>query len=109
MTGGEIFVPKIPSTTIIDLAEAIAPDASLDIIGVRPGEKLHEEMISENDAFRTFVLNDRYVIAPLLANWQSSALPSGSMKVPEGFSYSSDANDWFLDVHEIRALLDSQT
>jgi UDP-N-acetylglucosamine 4,6-dehydratase len=108
MVGGEIFVPKIPSTTITDLAEAIAPEASLNVVGVRPGEKLHEEMISENDAHRTYVLEDRYVIAPLIADWQSSTLPVGAAKVPDGFSYRSDTNSWFLDVHEIRALLDNQ-
>ena len=105
MAGGEIYIPRIPSTTITDLAEAIAPGAEIDVVGIRPGEKLHEEMISENDAHRTFALDDRYVIAPLVADWDASTLPAGVRPVPDGFAYRSDSNDWFLNVDEIRALL----
>jgi len=107
MAGGEIYVPRIPSTTITDLAEAIAPGAEIDIIGIRPGEKVHEEMISANDAHRTFCLDDRYIITPLISEWDTSKLPSGARPVADGFAYRSDTNDWFLDIHEIRALLDS--
>ena len=107
MQGGEIFVPRIPSTTITDLAEAIAPGAEIDVVGIRPGEKLHEEMISENDAHRTYRFENHYVIAPLIADWSAEAARSQGTLVPEGFSYRSDTNDWFFDVSEIRRLLDS--
>lgn len=107
MHGGEIFVPRIPSTTITDLAEAIAPDATIDVVGIRPGEKLHEEMISENDAHRTYRFDNHYVIAPSLADWSSTSDYSNGNLVEEGFSYRSDSNDWFFNVEEIRTLLDS--
>lgn len=109
MLGGEIFVPRIPSTTITDLARAIAPEAHIEIVGIRPGEKLHEEMISENDAHRTFALDDRYVIAPVLAGWAPSLLPSDAKSVPENFSYRSDTNEWFLTIEEIRSLISSSS
>ena len=105
MCGGEVFIPRIPSTTISDLAMAIAPEANIEVIGIRPGEKLHEEMISENDAHRTYRLPDRYVIAPLLAEWDENDLIAGADLVADNFSYRSDTNEWFLNVEEIQALL----
>ena len=105
MTGGEIFVPRIPSTTIIDLAAAIAPDAEIDVVGVRPGEKLHEEMISEDDARRTFAFDDHYVIAPLLNEWTGGNRWEVGKQLPEGFSYRSDTNDQWLGPDEIRKLV----
>lgn len=107
MSGGEIFVPRIPSTTILDLAKAIAPDAEIDVVGIRPGEKLHEEMISENDARRTFCFDDRYVIAPVLAVWNSDAIWTKGTELPEGFAYRSDSNDRWLNIGQIRELLAS--
>lgn len=107
MSGGEIFVPRIPSTTILDLAKAIAPDAQIDVVGIRPGEKLHEEMVSENDARRTFRFDDRFVIAPVLAGWESEASWTKGSALADGFSYRSDSNDQWLDVDQIRALLAS--
>lgn len=104
MHGGELFVPRIPSTTITDLARAIAPDAELKIVGIRPGEKLHEEMISEDDARRTFAFDDHYVIAPLLANWTTTRFAEGT-PVGDGFAYRSNTNDQWLDVQQIRDLL----
>lgn len=104
MYGGEIFVPRIPSATILDLAKAVAPSASLEIIGIRPGEKLHEEMISENDARRTYVFDDHYVIAPMLESWAASPVSLTGKLAPEGFSYSSDTNDQWLNVEQIREL-----
>lgn len=107
MQGGEIFVPRIPSTTIVDMARVIAPDAELDVVGIRPGEKLHEEMISEDDARRTFAFDDYFVIAPVLSAW-ADALPQTTGKaVPEGFAYRSDTNDRWLDVEGLRELLDA--
>jgi UDP-N-acetylglucosamine 4,6-dehydratase len=109
MFGGEIFVPRIPSATILDLAKAIAPDASLEIIGIRPGEKLHEEMISENDARRSYVFDDHYVIAPMLESWSESPVFASGKLVPEGFSYCSDTNDQWLSVDQIRELANTPT
>ena len=107
MSGGEIFVPRIPSTTILDLAEAIVPGAEIEVIGIRPGEKLHEEMISENDAHRTYRFDDHYVIAPTMANWGREDMYASGDRVADDFSYCSDTNDWFFSVAEIRELLAS--
>jgi len=105
MTGGELFVPRIPSMSVVDLARAIAPDAELDVVGIRPGEKLHEEMISEDDARRTYAHDDHYVIAPVMSGWQSARDFSADKLVPEGFAYRSDTNDEWLDVDSLRALI----
>ena len=107
MQGGEIFVPRIPSTTITDLATAIDPAAKIEIVGIRPGEKLHEEMISENDAHRTYRYKDHFVIAPMFAGWGSVPDYSDGELVDEGFSYQSDSNDWYLNIDEIKELLAS--
>jgi UDP-N-acetylglucosamine 4,6-dehydratase len=109
MFGGEIFVPRIPSATLLDLAKAIAPNATLEIIGIRPGEKLHEEMISENDARRSYVFDDHYVIAPMLDSWSESPVFATGTLVPEGFSYCSDTNDQWLTVDQIRELANTPT
>lgn len=107
MIGGEIFVPRIPSTLVTDLATAIDPSAKLKVVGIRPGEKLHEEMISEHDAFRTFALSDRYVVAPVFdASQHDFNYPNGTLVEP-GFSYRSNTNDWILSIEEIRDLLSS--
>ena len=103
MQGGEIFVPKIPSVHITELARAIAPNATLKIIGIRPGEKLHEEMISIDDARRTLDLGDRFVIQPEFGWWRNRHAAARPMQ--EGFAYTSDTNDQWLDAEGIRALL----
>jgi len=103
MNGGELYVPRIPSMKVTDLAEAIAPGAPLVEIGIRPGEKLHEEMISSEDARRTFAQPTRYIVPPTLAEW-GFIDPVGDL-VPDGFSYSSDTNDQWLSVEDIRALM----
>ncbi len=104
MRGGELFVPKIPSMRVTDLAAAVAPEARLDYIGIRPGEKLHEEMISLDDARRTIDIGDRYVIQPEFDWWGNAHLEGEP--VPEGFAYTSDRNDTWLDVSALRAMLD---
>lgn len=104
MHGGELFVPRIPSLRIVDLAEAIAPGAELTEIGVRPGEKLHEEMISVDDARRTVLAGDRYVVMPSVGDWGFEP-PADARPVPEGFAYHSDTNDQRLSVEDIRGLL----
>lgn len=103
MDGGELYVPRIPSMRVTDLAKAIAPDAELVEVGIRPGEKLHEEMISGEDARRTIRLTDRYVVAPTLAEWTFRA-PAGE-PLPEGFAYTSDTNDLWLAIDDLRAMI----
>jgi len=105
MHGGELFVPKIPSMRIVDLARAIAPEARLDIIGIRPGEKLHEQMISVDDARRTVDAGTFYVIKPDVDWWDGSAWADVS-PVPEGFSYTSDTNRDWLTLEQLRAMID---
>jgi UDP-N-acetylglucosamine 4,6-dehydratase/5-epimerase len=104
MTGGELFVPRIPSMRITDLAEAIAPGAPTINIGLRPGEKIHEEMISVEDSRRTVRQADRYVVQPTLAMWGGYKEATGE-PVAEGFSYSSDTNDEWLTIDDLRALI----
>ncbi|MEQ9490357.1 MAG: UDP-N-acetylglucosamine 4,6-dehydratase (inverting) [Alphaproteobacteria bacterium] len=106
MQGGEIFVPKIPSMRVTDVADVIAPGIPQKVIGIRPGEKLHETMITEDDARTTVSVGDRYVIEPSWAGWdRHSLLEQGGDAVPEGFRYSSDANSDWLDADGLKALL----
>jgi len=94
MSGGELYVPRIPSMRIIDLAQAIAPGAKMTEIGMRPGEKLHEEMISEDDSRRAIQLGNRYVVTPVVAEWGFST-PVGKA-MPDGMAYRSDTNDLWM-------------
>lgn len=109
--GGEIFIPKIPSYRILDVAEAIAPGVSTNIVGIRPGEKLHEEMITVTDALSTVEFDNYYVILPATPLWDvekfigESATNAGKMVAPD-FHYESGSNPDFLTVEEIRALAD---
>lgn len=105
MQGGELYVPRIPSMKIVDLAQAIAPGAKMHEIGLRPGEKLHEEMISAEEGRRTLRLGeDRYVLQPDLATWGYIA-PDHGVAVPAGFHYTSDLNDqWFGGEEMIKIL-----
>ncbi|HEY3007193.1 MAG TPA: UDP-N-acetylglucosamine 4,6-dehydratase (inverting) [Micromonosporaceae bacterium] len=105
MQGGELFVPRIPSARILDLVEAVAPDATTHEIGIRPGEKLHEEMIAPDDSRRTIRSQDRYVVQPTFASWGYRP-PAGCEQVSDGFAYQSDSNDQWLSVQQLRALLD---
>ena len=104
MDGGELYVPRIPSMKLTDLAEAIAPGSELVEIGIRPGEKMHEEMISVDDGRRSLRMENRYVITPALAEW-TFRIPAGSEPVPDGFAYSSDTNDLWLTIPELRNML----
>lgn len=104
MHGGELFVPKIPSTDIVTLARAMAPECEHEIIGIRPGEKLHELMIGEDDARRTRDMGSYYVVQPDFPWWDRTRLEDGS-NVPDGFSYRSDTNPEMLSVEEIREVL----
>jgi UDP-N-acetylglucosamine 4,6-dehydratase/5-epimerase len=105
MHGGELFVPKLPSMRVTDLAAALAPDARLEPVGIRPGEKLHEEMISIDDARRTVDAGPFFVLLPD-ADWWDDAHWSDAQAVPAGFRYASDVNDRWLTVDELRTLAD---
>lgn len=106
MLGGEIFIPRIPSMRIVDLAAAIAPGLPLTVVGIRPGEKLHEVMITEDDARDTVALPDRFVIEPSLHFWEQfrKTIP-GATALPGDFRYASNTNDEWMDVGTARALL----
>ncbi|MDZ5606281.1 UDP-N-acetylglucosamine 4,6-dehydratase (inverting) [Bacillus pseudomycoides] len=104
MKGGEIFVPKIPSMKVTDLAKAIAPECKIEIVGIRPGEKLHEAMITEDDARHTLEFNNYYVIYPEF-NWWDSANTAKGKPLPEGFSYTSDKNKQWLTIDDLRNLI----
>lgn len=104
--GGEIFVPKIPSSTIGTLASALAPELPQKVVGIRPGEKLHEIMVPEDDGRSTVEVEDRYVILPAGADQlKDDWLENGARDVPEGFAYSSDQNDEVLDEISILEML----
>ncbi len=102
MEGGEVFVPKIPSTKVVDLARAIAPEAEIEIIGIRPGEKLHEDLLSDDEARHSIELDSMYVVQPAEASWFGYSWQSKGKTLPEGFSYTSDNNTEWLDVEGIR-------
>lgn len=104
MHGGEIFVPKIPSMNIMDLAKAIAPECKTEIVGIRPGEKLHEAMIMEDDARHTLEYDTHYVIQPEFPFWSKQFAESGK-ELPEGFEYTSDKNSEWLTMEEIKRLI----
>jgi UDP-N-acetylglucosamine 4,6-dehydratase len=101
MEGGEVFVPKIPSTKIVDLAQAIVPNAKIEIIGIRPGEKVHEVLISEDEARNTVEREDMYIVKPPETLWERGLEYDGK-PLPDGFRYSSDTNSQWLGVEEIR-------
>jgi UDP-N-acetylglucosamine 4,6-dehydratase len=105
MHGGEIFVPKIPSMKVTDLAKAIAPDATIEIVGIRPGEKLHESMITEDDTRHTREFDTYYVIQPEFPWWKEGYSNYGK-SLPEGFKYTSDKNTKWLSVEELRTLVE---
>jgi UDP-N-acetylglucosamine 4,6-dehydratase len=107
MAGGEIFVPKIPSMNIIDLAKAIAPDCLTEEVGIRPGEKLHETLITEDDA-RCAVEHDGYYVIqpdPQTALFRRQESAAGGRPCPEGFSYASDTNPRRLSLEELRRIV----
>ena len=109
--GGEIFVPNIPSYRILDVAKAIAPDAEIQIVGIRPGEKLHEEMITSSDSYNTVDLGRYFAILPSQDMVKLNAYLNqfDCERVPEGFSYNSGSNEEFLSVAQIRTLIEAET
>lgn len=112
MWGGELFIPKIPSYRVVDVATAIAPDAEQRVVGIRPGEKLHEEMITETDSMSTVEFDKYYVILPSFKIWDIGQFMETSSEAPGhmceyGFQYNSGTNEDFLGVEEIRGLIES--
>jgi UDP-N-acetylglucosamine 4,6-dehydratase len=107
MEGGEVYVKKIPSMNICDIARVVAPEAKHDIIGIRPGEKLHEQMIGAEDAPHTFEYPEHFKILPAIYNWSASlARIKDGKPVPEGFTYSSDNNKEWMTEGELAAWVD---
>lgn len=105
MRGGEVFVPKIPSMRVVDLAKAVAPEAEIEFIGIRPGEKLHEILISRDESRSTVELDDMYVIKPMEAFWFGGSWPEQGEPVPDGFRFYSAENPEWLDVEEIQEII----
>jgi UDP-N-acetylglucosamine 4,6-dehydratase/5-epimerase len=101
MQGGEVFVPRIPSMRVRDMADALAPDASRRIVGIRPGEKLHEVLITEDESRNAVAFDDYFAIYPSFPFWRRADYPKGD-ELPPGFRYSSDNNDQQLDADQIR-------
>ena len=105
MHGGEIFVPKIPSMKLLEMAQAIAPDCQIDCVGIRPGEKLHEVLVSEDEARNTTETSDMFVIQPAHAWWRRENWKDG-VPLAEGFRYASDANSQWLSAQQLYALVE---
>ena len=103
MRGGEIYVKKIPSMKIVDIARAINPDAKFEIIGIRPGEKIHEQMIGEEDSYTTFEYNQHYKILPQINDWSKDhkRIKNGK-KVDEGFVYNSFNNSSWMTISQLK-------
>jgi UDP-N-acetylglucosamine 4,6-dehydratase len=107
MVGGELFVPKIPSMNMMDLAKAIAPECKTEIIGIRPGEKLHEVMVPKDDAHRTIEYDDKYIIKSDFRFFDHRFNSNGGKPVPEDFEYNSGTNPWKLTIEEAREMIES--
>ncbi len=108
MEGGEIYVKKIPSMKVTEVASTLAPDATQDVVGIRPGEKLHEQMISEEDSYYTYEYPDHFKILPSINNWnESAARIKDGRKVAEGFCYTSDNNTEWMSQDELNAWIDA--
>jgi UDP-N-acetylglucosamine 4,6-dehydratase/5-epimerase len=105
--GGELYVPKIPSYRITELAEAIGPECEKPVVGIRPGEKIHEEMITASDSFTTYDIGKYYAILPQVPRWSLDEYIEHfhAVKVPQGFNYSSGTNTEWLDVEALRKLI----
>jgi UDP-N-acetylglucosamine 4,6-dehydratase len=106
MRGGELYVKKIPSIKIIDLARAIFPDAKIKEVGIRPGEKIHEQMITKEDARNTLEFKDYFVVLPAFGRHYVDNFHLNCSPVKEDFEYSSDRNSWWLTIEEIKKLIE---
>jgi len=105
MVGGEVFVPKLPSMNIMDLARAIAPKCKYEVIGIRPGEKLHEVLITREDARRTIEFDEYYLIQPDFNYWGKRFNINSGKLVPENFEYNSESNPQKLTVNDMRKII----
>jgi FlaA1/EpsC-like NDP-sugar epimerase len=108
MQGGEIYVKKIPSMTILDLANATVPTARHKVIGIRPGEKIHEQMIGVEDAPHTYAYEDHFKVLPMIHNWSADPIRiKNGVKVSENFTYSSDDNTEWMAVGELQKWIEA--
>jgi UDP-N-acetylglucosamine 4,6-dehydratase len=105
MQGGEVFVPKIPSMSLVDLAEVIAPECERETVGIRPGEKLHEVLVSRDESRYTLEFDDMYLIQPVHPWWQVQAY-EGARPMTDGTKFSSDSNTWWLSREELRQMIE---
>jgi UDP-N-acetylglucosamine 4,6-dehydratase (inverting) len=103
--GGEVFIPKIPSMRVTDLAEAMAPGLPVEVIGIRPGEKLHEVLITADESRHTIDAGDVYVVLPEHPWWDARPWWVDGVGLPDGFAYASDTNDWWLKPDDLAAFL----
>ncbi len=103
MGGGETFIPRVPSMRVTDMAAALAPDAGIKIIGIRPGEKLHELLVTEDESRHAYEVDNGFVVMPEYASWELKE-PENAKPLPGAFTYHSGENDWWLDVEELRAM-----
>jgi UDP-N-acetylglucosamine 4,6-dehydratase len=103
MGGGETFIPRIPSMRVTDMAAALAPDAEIKIIGIRPGEKLHELLVTEDESRHAYEVGNGFIIMPEYPSWELR-VPENARELPGGFEYSSGGNDWWLGVDELREM-----
>jgi FlaA1/EpsC-like NDP-sugar epimerase len=108
MEGGEIYVKKIPSMKVVDVARAVAPGAKQNAIGIRPGEKLHEQMIGVEDSYYTYEYKEHYKILPAIHEWHKDfkRIKDGKL-VPEGFTYCSDNNSEWMKIDELRSWIEA--
>lgn len=107
MRGGELFVPKLPSMKLLDMASALAPESPIEVVGIRPGEKLHEEMISAEESRNAYEHDNYFEVLPTISEWSHPAVPTGQA-LPDGFSYRSDTNTRWLDAAELHSLLEGE-
>ena len=103
MGGGETFIPRVPSMRVTDMAAALAPEAEIKIIGIRPGEKLHELLVTEDESRHAYEVDNGYVVMPEYASWELK-VPDNAKPLPGAFTYHSGENDWWLGVEELRAM-----
>jgi UDP-N-acetylglucosamine 4,6-dehydratase len=104
MQGGEVFIPKIPSMRVVDLAHAIAPDCKVEYTGIRPGEKIHEVLVSKDEARQVLETEDKYIIEPAHPWWEQGNWEDAK-QVPEGFEFTSDNNKDWLSEEDLKKLL----
>ena len=103
MGGGETFIPRIPSMRVTDMAAALAPEAEIKVIGIRPGEKLHELLVTEDESRHAYEVDNGFIIMPEYPSWPLQT-PQNARELPGGFEYSSGGNDWWLGVDELREM-----